>query len=141
MNKPLTSGITKKEGENYYSLTFDQSLMIYGLSICNDCTDDELCEMCEQGREDLIIDHKIAARIAVGNLKAEHQEARTVLIMDYKLIDNIEVDGIDTKDYPDFCDAFIASADYDGKPMTDEQLDNLNEDSDFVYECVQNHLF
>ncbi len=36
--------------------------------------------------------------------------------MDYKLIDNIEVDGIDTKDYLDFCDAFIASADYNGKP-------------------------
>ena len=61
--------------------------------------------------------------------------------MNYKLIDNIEVDGIDTKDYPDFCDAFIASADYDGKEMTEEQLDELNEDSDFVYECVQNHLF
>ena len=61
--------------------------------------------------------------------------------MNYKLIDNIEVDGIDTKDYPDFCDSFIASADYDGKPMTNEQLDELNEDSDFVYECVQNHLF
>ena len=26
--------------------------------------------------------------------------------MDYKKIDNIEVDGIDTKDYPDFCDAY-----------------------------------
>ena len=61
--------------------------------------------------------------------------------MNYKLIDNIEVDGIDTKDYPDFCDAFISSADYDGVEMTDEQLDELNEDSDFVYECVQNHLF
>jgi len=61
--------------------------------------------------------------------------------MNYKLIDNIEVDGIDTKDYPDFCDAFISSADYDGKSMTDEQLDELNEDGDFVYECVQNHLF
>jgi len=61
--------------------------------------------------------------------------------MDYKLIDNIEVDGIYTKDYPDFCDAFIASADYNGKPMTDEQLDELNEDSAFVYECVENHLF
>ena len=61
--------------------------------------------------------------------------------MNYKLIDNIEVDGIDTKDYHDFCDSFIASADYDGKPMTNEQLDELNEDSDFVYECVQNHLF
>jgi hypothetical protein len=61
--------------------------------------------------------------------------------MDYKLIDNIEVEGIDTKDYPDFCDAFISSADYDGVEMTDEQLDELNEDSDFVYECVQDHLF
>lgn len=61
--------------------------------------------------------------------------------MDYKLIDNIEVDGIDAKDYPDFCEAFIVSADYDGKEMTEEQLDELNEDSDFVYECVQNHLF
>ena len=61
--------------------------------------------------------------------------------MDYKLIDNIEVDGIDTKDYPDFCDAFIASADYDGKPMTDEQLEKLNEDSDFVYQKVQELLF
>jgi hypothetical protein len=61
--------------------------------------------------------------------------------MDYKLIDNIQVEGIDTNDYPDFCDAFIASADYDGKSMTDEQLEELNEDSDFVYECVQNHLF
>lgn len=61
--------------------------------------------------------------------------------MDYKLIDNIEVDGIDFKDYPDFCEAFIASADYDGNPMNDEQLDELNNDRDFVYECVQNHLF
>ena len=61
--------------------------------------------------------------------------------MDYKLIDNIEVDGIYTRDYPDFCDAFISSADYDGKPMTDEQLDQLNENSDFVYECVQKHIF
>lgn len=61
--------------------------------------------------------------------------------MDYKLIDNIELEGIDTKNYPDFCDAFIVSADYGGKQMTDKQLNELNEDSDFVYECVQNHLF
>jgi len=61
--------------------------------------------------------------------------------MDYKLIDNIEVGGIDYTDAFDFCDAFIENADYDGKPMTDEQLDELNEDRDFVYECVQNHLF
>ena len=61
--------------------------------------------------------------------------------MNYKLIDNIEVDGINYRDYPDFCDAFISSADYDVKQMTDEQLDEINEDRDFVYECVQNRLF
>tara|TARA_R100000951_G_scaffold33959_1_gene29003 strand:- start:6723 stop:6908 length:186 start_codon:yes stop_codon:yes gene_type:complete len=61
--------------------------------------------------------------------------------MDYKLIDNIKIEGIDFKDYPDFCDAFISSAYYNGKPMTDDQLDEINDDSDFVYECLQNHLF
>tara|TARA_R110000744_G_C19098857_1_gene533335 strand:+ start:153 stop:338 length:186 start_codon:yes stop_codon:yes gene_type:complete len=61
--------------------------------------------------------------------------------MNYKKIQNIEVDGIDTTDYPDFCDAFISSAEYDGVEMTEEQLYALNEDGDFVYECVQNHLF
>ncbi|NQW26179.1 MAG: hypothetical protein HQ473_07455 [Cryomorphaceae bacterium] len=61
--------------------------------------------------------------------------------MDYSKIDNVEIDGIDTNDYPDFCDAYIASADYDGVPMTDEQLDEVNDNSDFVYACIENHLF
>ena len=60
--------------------------------------------------------------------------------MDYKKIGNIEVDGIDTKDYPDFCDAYISSADYDGVPMTDEQLDELNEDGDYVYGHIMDYL-
>lgn len=63
------------------------------------------------------------------------------MIMDYKLIDNIEVDGIDTTDYPDFCDAFISYAEYDGREMTDEELDELNENSDFVYSAVESHLY
>ena len=61
--------------------------------------------------------------------------------LDYAKISDVEVDGIDTADYPDFCDAFIAYAEYYGKEMTDEQLDALNEDGDFVYEAVQNYLF
>jgi len=60
--------------------------------------------------------------------------------MDYKKINNIEVDGIDTKDYPDFCDAYIVSADYDSKPMTDDQLEEINEDGDFQHECIMNDL-
>ena len=56
--------------------------------------------------------------------------------MDYNRISNIWVGGIDFKDYPDFVDAFIDSADYDGEPMTDEQLNEINQDTDFVYDCV-----
>ena len=61
--------------------------------------------------------------------------------LDYTKISDVEVEGIDTADYPDFCDAFIASADYDGREMTDEELDTLNDDSDFVYSSVQTHLY
>ena len=61
--------------------------------------------------------------------------------MNYKLITNIEVDGIDTKDYPDFSDAFISSCEYDGVEMTDEQLDELNEDYEYVQSCVYANLF
>jgi len=67
----------------------------------------------------------------------EHFKKKT---MDYKKIDNIEIDSIDFKDYPDFCDAYIVSADYDGKPMTDKQLDELNEDGDFQHECIMNDI-
>lgn len=70
-----------------------------------------------------------------------NEEFKKQCKMNYKLINNIEVGGIDTKDYPDFCDAYILSADYDGKPMSDSQLDNLNEDRGFVYECVLDWLF
>jgi len=62
--------------------------------------------------------------------------------LDLSLIDNIEVDGIDTRDYPDFCDAYISYADYDGREMTDEELDVLNDEyRDFVYEKVWDSLF
>jgi hypothetical protein len=61
--------------------------------------------------------------------------------MDLNKVDNVGIDGIDMADYPDFCDAFISSADYDGVKMTDEQLDQLNDDSDFLYDCVNKHLF
>lgn len=61
--------------------------------------------------------------------------------MDYSKIDNIVLDGINTKDAPDFCDSFIVSADYDGKPMTEEQLDEINDDGDFVYNATLDHIY
>lgn len=61
--------------------------------------------------------------------------------MDYSKISNIEIDGINPRDYPDFADAYILSADYDGEPMTEEQLNEINRDSDFVYEQVIKFIF
>ena len=53
---------------------------------------------------------------------------------------SIEVDGVDMRDYPDFCDAYIDYAEYaDGTPLTDAELDLLqNQESDYVYELVIN---
>lgn len=54
--------------------------------------------------------------------------------MDLNKITNVVVGNVDFKDYPDFTDAYIESADYDGEEMTEDQLDEINEDRDFVYE-------
>ena len=61
--------------------------------------------------------------------------------MELDKISNIELGGIDTNDYPDFCDAFIESAEYNGVQLTDAELDELNCNSEFVYDCVLNELF
>lgn len=62
-----------------------------------------------------------------------------------KYID-IELDGINTNDYPDFCDAFISSANVlldNGEIIeaTEKELDELNQDSSYVYDLVIERVF
>jgi hypothetical protein len=55
---------------------------------------------------------------------------------------NIEFDGVDNSDYPDFCDAFICYAeDEEGEPLTEDELDLLNDDRGFVHSTLWNQLF
>ena len=61
--------------------------------------------------------------------------------LNYRLISDVEVDGVNTKDYPDFVDAFISSATYDGRDMSEEELEELNENSAYVLQCVMEELF
>ena len=61
--------------------------------------------------------------------------------IDLSQVEGVEIDGINPRDYPDFCDAFILEATYKGREMTDEELEALNEDSDFVYEQVMESLY
>lgn len=54
-------------------------------------------------------------------------------------ITNVEFEDIDYGDYPDFCDAYIVSADLDGVPMNEAQLESLN-DSDLRYELLMDYI-
>jgi hypothetical protein len=47
-----------------------------------------------------------------------------------RAVKNAEVDGVDSGDYPDFCDAFFSYAEYeDGTPLTDEELEQLGDEN------------
>jgi len=64
----------------------------------------------------------------------------TTIKLDYSKITNVHVGGIDHEDYPDFCDAYIESADYDNREMTEDELEILNEDGEFVLEKTYSQL-
>lgn len=57
-------------------------------------------------------------------------------------IDDVEVDGIDMRDYPKFCDAYISRAMWGdtGEELTDSELEELNENYEFVSEKAHNHV-
>ena len=64
-----------------------------------------------------------------------------IMGMEHSKIDNIHCADIDFKDAPDFVDAYIDSANYCGVPMTEDQLNEINEDSEFVYDAVQKQIY
>ena len=41
--------------------------------------------------------------------------------------EDLEIEGVESSDYPEFCDAFFVSGTLNGKEMTDEELDWLTE--------------
>jgi len=60
-------------------------------------------------------------------------------MLDYEKIDDVVIENIDHGDYPDFCDAYVASAGYNDpetgwRELTEDELENL--DSGWVYEQV-----
>jgi hypothetical protein len=55
---------------------------------------------------------------------------------------SLEVDGIDTKDYPDFSDAFICYGEYtDGTPLEEVDLEALNDDASLIYKLVEKAIY
>lgn len=61
---------------------------------------------------------------------------------DFAKLSDVQIDGIDTKDYPDFVDAYVSYALYDGEEMTDEQLEWLTDTHrEYVHEKTFDQLF
>lgn len=59
---------------------------------------------------------------------------------------DIEIDGINHGDAPDYCDTYIASAtavleDGSMRDATEEELIDLNSDSELVYDLIIKRLF
>ena len=52
---------------------------------------------------------------------------------------NVEIDGVDTRDYPDFCDVYFSYGVFadTGEELTDKELDDLLEsNSEMAYEMA-----
>ena len=60
--------------------------------------------------------------------------------MELSKIENVVIEGLDWSDYPKFCDAYIAEAEFEGRQLDDLELDALNEDLDFVMQCVADYI-
>ena len=61
--------------------------------------------------------------------------------LDFNKISNIQFEDIDHNDHPDYCDAYIISADYGDNEATEEQLELINNDKEFVHEQLLDYLF
>jgi hypothetical protein len=63
------------------------------------------------------------------------------LMIDTKKVVINDFEGIDRLDHPDYCDAYVVDADYDGEKMTEEEMDELMEEHpEFVYETLIEYL-
>ena len=63
-----------------------------------------------------------------------------MVTVDFSKISNVVFDGIDHRDYPDYSDVYILSCEIDGKEATEEELEIINDDYDFVYETLMDYL-
>lgn len=58
--------------------------------------------------------------------------------MDYKHLTDIEFDGIDHKDAPDYVDLFISEAKFNGEYLSEKELEEIP--FEVVYDLFMKHL-
>jgi hypothetical protein len=60
-----------------------------------------------------------------------------------RTIVDVEVEDIEPSDYPDFCDAWVSAARWEdtGEPLSEPELEELNDNKDLVYEAIMKVLY
>lgn len=57
-------------------------------------------------------------------------------MIDFKTVEVVRIEDIRHWDAPDYVDAFISEAEIDGVPATDKELDEINANSEFIYQAI-----
>jgi hypothetical protein len=74
-----------------------------------------------------------------------NQQMESEMELNGKKVDvaSLSVEGVDPRDYPDFCDAYLIGGTYmDGTPLTDNEMDDLTDKyGDVVNEMAFNSLY
>jgi hypothetical protein len=69
---------------------------------------------------------------------------KTKLELNGRTVVDASIDGIDLRDYPDFCDAYFESAVYDddNTKLTDDELEQLRDNNfDAFYEMIMDCVY
>jgi hypothetical protein len=85
---------------------------------------------------------------AYNNLKQQQQGVAEGedegIVINGKEVDkaSLEVDGVDSRDYPDFSDAYFSAGSFtDGTPLSDEEIDQLSDQyGDLLYDKAYDSL-
>ena len=95
--------------------------------------------MNKNTEKEKVMTEKVLVRQSLADWLKEQDENDSQKVVDYA---SLEVDGIDTRDYPDFCNAFFLSGQYtDGTDIPDDVLDDLTSDGDLLYEHILKHIY
>ena len=55
-------------------------------------------------------------------------KGRMMPILNGKKVVDLEIEGVDSRDFPDFCDAYFSNGRYeDGTPLTEDELNKLTD--------------
>ena len=69
-----------------------------------------------------------------------HLTRITTMVRMPKVYSDLEWDGIDHRDYPDYCDAYVVRGMINGREMTEEELEELNDGPDKL-DLLMEHLY